>query len=107
MVCSAILVVSEFSKSQNPEPISKGLELPESHWTSPLGPLAGYCGWVFLNGAKHSLPGSFPAKVESKNESSQIRMAALEFYISNLAESESVNGFIIRQDLDGDPSQDF
>ena len=61
--------------------------------------------WVgFFYGAKHSLPGSFPAKIGSKNESSQICMAALEFYISNLAESESVNDFITRQELDGVPS---
>ena len=48
--CSAIWVANlEFPKSRknsNPELVSKGLELPESHWTSPLGPLACVVGWA-------------------------------------------------------------
>ena len=31
----------KISNTLNSEPISKDLELPESHWTSPLGPFAG------------------------------------------------------------------
>ena len=54
--------ISKIPKTFNPEPISKVLELPKSHWTSPLGPLEGCWGWGSLNGAKHSLPGSFSAK---------------------------------------------
>ena len=38
------------------------MELPKSHWTSPLGPFSGRGGLSFLHGAKHSLPGCFSAK---------------------------------------------
>ena len=38
--------ISRIPKNFDLELISKGLELPESHWTSPLGPLAGVVGWV-------------------------------------------------------------
>ena len=93
--------IFKITKNLNPEPISKGLELPESHWTSPLGPLAGCCGLGFLNGAKHSLPGSFSAKVGSKHENSQICMKSWEIYISNLVESESANDFVVRHGLGG------
>ena len=59
--CSAIWVaIWDFSKSRknvNPEPISKGYELLETHWTSPLGPLASGVGLDLQHGAKHSLPG--------------------------------------------------
>ena len=54
------------TKNFNPELISKDLELPESHWTSPLGPLAGCGGLGSLNGAKHSLLGSFSAQIGVK-----------------------------------------
>ena len=44
------------------EPIWEVWEHSKSHWTSPLGPLGGCGGLGSLNGAKHSLPGSFSAK---------------------------------------------
>ena len=43
--------------------------------------------------------GVFGQKNGSKHESSQICMRALEFYISNLAESEFINDYLIHQHL--------
>ena len=43
--------------------------------------------------------GVFGQNFGSKHESSQICMRALEFYISNLVESESINDFLIHQRL--------
>ena len=59
--------ISKTTKNFNPAPISKGFELPESHWTSPLGPLDGCCDLGFLHGAKHSLPAGFSAKILGQN----------------------------------------
>ena len=56
------LGISKILKKCISELVSKVLELPKSHWTSPLGPLDGCCGLGSLNGAKHSLPVSFSAK---------------------------------------------
>ena len=56
----------KIAKNVNSEPISKGWELPETHWTSPLGPLASGMGLGFRHGAKHSLPGGSGSKIRPK-----------------------------------------
>ena len=57
-----ILGGSKIKKMLISEPIWEVWEHSKSHWTSPLGPLGGCGGLGSLNGAKHSLPGSFSAK---------------------------------------------
>ena len=56
----------KFADFRISDPISKGLDLPEIHWTSPLGPLASGMGVGLRHGAKHSLPGASGSKVRSK-----------------------------------------
>ena len=50
----------------NPELISKVLELPESHWTSPLGPLDGCCGLGFSKWCEALSSGGFFGKIRVK-----------------------------------------
>ena len=46
----------KFADFRISDPISKGLDLPEIHWT-PSGAASIWGGVGLLNGAKHSLPG--------------------------------------------------
>ena len=69
--CSAILVaIFDFSKSRknfNPELTSKVLELPESHWTSPLGPLDGCCDLVLSKWCEALSSGRLFGKIRGQN----------------------------------------
>ena len=60
----------KFADFRISDPISEALDLPEIHWTSPLGPLASGMGLGFRHGAKHSLPGLLDPKFGRKNQSS-------------------------------------